>query len=192
MLSGFGYRCVYRSYKAGKPDSAISLLSARLGRHKMGCNFQEYNKWKVKGAWWGGALAAEEEGDGMGGCTLAALQPFCGYFGVQLAFCANNSLARYYTQQDQREAGWENPWLSSSNSPWPRGRPRCQDVSAHPSARWCFPASPSLLPKASQYNSLGRTAALEHHCAQKEGGSFKHQPGPKSLLGSKIRFCPSD
>lgn len=73
MLSGFGYRRVYRAYKAGKPDSAISLLSAQLGRHKMGCNFQEY-EWKVRGERVGGALAAKE-GDGMGDAADGRMHP---------------------------------------------------------------------------------------------------------------------
>lgn len=82
LLSRFGYRLVYWAYKAGKPDSAISLLSAGLGRHKSCCNFQEYTEWKVNGKRVGGVLAAKEM-DAMGGCTLAVfLQLFQGVIGI--------------------------------------------------------------------------------------------------------------
>lgn len=71
-----------RTFKAGKPDSATSPLSACLGRHKICCTFQEYAEWKVNGERVGGVSAAKEC-DGMGGCTLAAfLQAFEGVIGI--------------------------------------------------------------------------------------------------------------
>lgn len=176
MLSGFGYRCVYRAYKAGKPDSAISPLSARLGRHKMGCNFQEY-EWKVKGERAGGALAAKE-GDGMGGCSRwedAPLQP-CS---LSVAVLRRNwyfvLTMLWLVIAPRGIKGKQGGRLPGSPAPTLHGpgagtgewwmMPRCGVCPSPQPHHPCFQ-------KASQHSSMGRTAA-PGRASQCSGGGGK-------------------
>lgn len=118
----------------------------------------------------------------MGGCSPAALQPFCGWFWGWNWHFVLTMLWLVITprgmkgKQGRRLPGSPAPMLHGSGAdhdasmrclPIPQPTAACQPH--HP----CFQKPPK--------NSTGRTAALEHHCAQKEGESFKHHHGPKSF-----------
>lgn len=93
----------------------------------MGCDFREHNEWKVKGEPGGGALAGGE-GDGVGGCSPwedAPSQP-CSLsvprLGRNWHFVLTMLWLVVTPRGIQGKQGGRLPG-SSSNAPWPRGRP---------------------------------------------------------------------